>query len=139
MYLFNHNYVLSCGKTFAETTGTPLYGLKYPLWMVTLVLRWPYIGLKTFRDPVRTGQLGRPRLVVWPNVHLVQVIKQHVRRKLVSVQHHLPRLDAGVVPSFASPGTMGATGENPRAVFGRGLKDYGLRLTGINAFGLSTT
>lgn len=27
-----------CGKTFAETVGTPLYGLKSPLWMVTLVL-----------------------------------------------------------------------------------------------------
>jgi transposase-like protein len=27
-----------CGKTFAETHGTPLYGLKRPLWMVMLVL-----------------------------------------------------------------------------------------------------
>jgi transposase-like protein len=28
----------SCGKTFAETLGTPLYGLKTPTWVVTLVL-----------------------------------------------------------------------------------------------------
>ena len=28
----------ACGKTFAETRGTPLYGLKRPLWMVVLVL-----------------------------------------------------------------------------------------------------
>ncbi len=28
----------SCGKTFSETSGTPLYGLKTPLWIVTLVL-----------------------------------------------------------------------------------------------------
>jgi len=28
----------SCGKTFSETSGTPLYGLKTPLWIVALVL-----------------------------------------------------------------------------------------------------
>lgn len=28
----------ACGKTFAETTGTMLYGLKRPTWMVLLVL-----------------------------------------------------------------------------------------------------
>src|SRR6266508_3253922 len=27
-----------CGKTFAETTGTPLFGLKHPLWLVLVVL-----------------------------------------------------------------------------------------------------
>jgi transposase-like protein len=35
-----------CGKTFAETVGTPLYGLKYPTWIVVLILTllaagWP--------------------------------------------------------------------------------------------------
>src|SRR4051794_28465850 len=28
----------ACDKTFAETTGTPLYGLKHPLWLVVVVL-----------------------------------------------------------------------------------------------------
>jgi transposase-like protein len=28
----------ACHKTFAETSGTPLYGLKHPLWMGGLVL-----------------------------------------------------------------------------------------------------
>src|SRR5919202_1268143 len=28
----------ACGATFAETVGTPLYGLKYPAWVVVLVL-----------------------------------------------------------------------------------------------------
>src|SRR6266508_5129301 len=28
----------TCGKTFAETTGTPLFGLKHPLWLVLVVL-----------------------------------------------------------------------------------------------------
>ncbi len=27
-----------CGKTFAETVGTPLYGLKHPTWLVIVVL-----------------------------------------------------------------------------------------------------
>src|SRR5918911_533320 len=28
----------TCGKTFAETVGTPFYGLKHPTWLVVLVL-----------------------------------------------------------------------------------------------------
>ena len=28
----------SCGKTFAETVGTPLFGLKHPTWLVVVVL-----------------------------------------------------------------------------------------------------
>jgi transposase-like protein len=28
----------ACGKTFADTVGTPLYGLKHPAWLVVLVL-----------------------------------------------------------------------------------------------------
>jgi transposase-like protein len=28
----------ACGQTFAETTGTPLFGLKHPLWLVALIL-----------------------------------------------------------------------------------------------------
>jgi len=40
--------------------------------------------LKVFRDPLRTGKPGRPRLVVWADVHIVQVVKQRVGR-LVSI------------------------------------------------------
>ena len=28
----------ACGKTFAETTGTMLYDLKHPAWLIVLVL-----------------------------------------------------------------------------------------------------
>jgi transposase-like protein len=28
----------TCKKTFAETTGTPLYGLKYPMWVVIIIM-----------------------------------------------------------------------------------------------------
>jgi transposase-like protein len=46
-----------------------------------------YVGciLKVFRDPQRTGKRGRPPLVVWDDLHIVQVVKQRVGRRLVSI------------------------------------------------------
>jgi transposase-like protein len=41
--------------------------------------------LKVFRDPLRTNKPGRPRLVVWADVHIVQVVKRRVGRRLVSI------------------------------------------------------
>lgn len=40
---------------------------------------------RVFRNPVRTGQAGRPRLVAIPGLLLGQVIKHHSGRRLVSV------------------------------------------------------
>jgi transposase-like protein len=40
---------------------------------------------RVFRDPVRTGQPGRPRLVAIPGLLLGQVIKHHSGRRLVAV------------------------------------------------------
>lgn len=197
----------ACKQTFAETAGTPLYGLKYPAWMVTLVLAllaagclvqaivfafridertvtdwqtkagehakqiqeqtvcqgqvdlgqvqadelyvkmqstqvwmatamsvfsrlflWGAISvhrdeslitqiiqhvratarrhppilfavdglasyvtaiLKVFRDPVHTGQPGRPRLVVWTDLHIVQVVKHRVGRRRDSIDRRV--------------------------------------------------
>ena len=31
---------------------------------------------KAFRSPLQDGRLGRPRLIVWADVHIVQVVKQ---------------------------------------------------------------
>jgi transposase-like protein len=45
--------------------------------------------LKVFRDPVRTGKRGRPPLVVWNELHIVQVVKQRVGRRLVSISRRL--------------------------------------------------
>jgi len=45
--------------------------------------------LKVFRDPVYTGQRGRPRLRVWADLHLVQVVKQRLGRRLVSSTRRL--------------------------------------------------
>src|SRR5215212_10341875 len=197
----------ACGKTFAETTGTPLFGLKHPLWLVGVVLAllacgcpvpavvfafgldertvadwqakagrqaktvheqlvcqgavnvgqvqadelytktqagpvwiatamsvfsrlwlWGAISwnrdaaliepvieqvraaaqpgqpilfavdgfkayvsgiLKVFRDPMYTGKRGRPRLVVWDDLHIVQVVKQRAGRRLKSISRRL--------------------------------------------------
>jgi len=32
---------------------------------------------KAFRSPYPMGNLGRPRLIAWQGIHIVQVIKQH--------------------------------------------------------------
>jgi transposase-like protein len=46
-----------------------------------------YVGciLKVFRDPQRTGKRGRPPLKVWDDLHIVQVVKQRVGRRLTSI------------------------------------------------------
>ena len=45
--------------------------------------------LKVFRDPLYTGKPGRPRLLVWQDLHIVQVVKQRVGRRLVSITRRL--------------------------------------------------
>lgn len=45
--------------------------------------------LKVFRDPQPTGKRGRPPLVVWEDLHIVQVVKQRVGRRLVSISRRL--------------------------------------------------
>jgi hypothetical protein len=44
---------------------------------------------QVFRDPCRTGTRGQPRLIGWPDVHIVQVIKRYAGRKRVSVERRL--------------------------------------------------
>jgi transposase-like protein len=45
--------------------------------------------LKVFRDPLYTGKPGRPRLLLWDDLHIVQVVKQRVGRRLVSITRRL--------------------------------------------------
>lgn len=45
--------------------------------------------LKVFRDPLHSGKPGRPRLVVWEDLHIVQVVKQRAGRRLVSISRRL--------------------------------------------------
>jgi transposase-like protein len=44
---------------------------------------------ETFRDPVHTGQGGRPRLHSWRNVFIAQVIKRYERRRVVATERRL--------------------------------------------------
>jgi hypothetical protein len=47
--------------------------------------------LKVFRDPLRSGKRGRPRLQVWDELHIVQVVKRRVGRRLVSISRRRVR------------------------------------------------
>jgi transposase-like protein len=44
---------------------------------------------ETFRDPVPTGQSGRPRLRPWRNVLIAQVVKRYERRRVVETDRRL--------------------------------------------------
>lgn len=43
----------------------------------------------TFRDPVHTGQGGRPRLRPWRNVLIAHVIKRSERRRVVATERRI--------------------------------------------------
>lgn len=45
--------------------------------------------LQVFRDPHLTGSRGRPRMVVWSDMHSVHVVKHRVGRRLVSITRRL--------------------------------------------------
>jgi transposase-like protein/IS1 family transposase len=44
---------------------------------------------ETFRDPVHTGQGGRPRLRPWRHVFIAQVIKHYARRRVVATDRRI--------------------------------------------------
>lgn len=44
---------------------------------------------ETFRDPVRTGAQGRPRLRPWRNVCIAQVVKRYVQRRVVDIERRI--------------------------------------------------
>src|SRR5215470_8635085 len=44
---------------------------------------------ETFRDPVRRGTGGRPRLRAWRNVLIAQVVKRYERRRVVETERRL--------------------------------------------------
>jgi len=61
--------------------------------------------LKVFRNPVRTGQPGRPRLVLEEGFLLGQVVKSYVKRRVVGVTQRVVR---GSLEAIA--GVLKATG-----------------------------
>jgi transposase-like protein len=44
---------------------------------------------ETFRDPIRTGAHGQPRLRPWPNVCMAQVVKRYAQRHVVAVERRI--------------------------------------------------
>ena len=44
---------------------------------------------ETFRDPVHTGQGGRPRLRPWRHVLIAQVVKRYERRRVVETERRM--------------------------------------------------
>jgi transposase-like protein len=46
---------------------------------------------RVFRNPVRTGRRGRPRLGEEPGLLLGQVVKRYVKRRVASVEHRVVR------------------------------------------------
>jgi transposase-like protein/IS1 family transposase len=45
--------------------------------------------VQVFRDPQRTGKRGRPRLLVWADLHIVQVVKHRVGRRRLGITRQL--------------------------------------------------
>jgi transposase-like protein/IS1 family transposase len=50
---------------------------------------YPRALRETFRDPQFTGQRGRPRWQGWNTLHIAQVVKHYVQRRVASVQHRV--------------------------------------------------
>ena len=59
------------------------------LWAVDGFAAWTTAIQQVFRDPLRTGKRGRPRLVGWADLHIVQVIKRHTGRRLTAIERRL--------------------------------------------------
>lgn len=53
-----------------------------------------------FREPFHTGQAGRPRLLEWPHLQIVQVIKRYVGGKLESIERRVVQGSAEVVETL---------------------------------------
>jgi hypothetical protein len=50
-----------------------------------------------FREPVYTGQRGRPPLIEWPKLHIVQVIKRYVDGKLAGIERRIVQGEAALI------------------------------------------
>ena len=55
------------------------------LWVTDGFGGWKQAIHQVCRDPLYTGKVGRPRLLVWPELYLVQVVKHKAGKRLVSM------------------------------------------------------
>jgi transposase-like protein len=75
-------------QVVAQTHAAALPGRPI-LWVVDGFAGWTQAIRQLFRRPVYTGQPGRPRLVLWSELHVVQVVKRFVGRRLASIDRRL--------------------------------------------------
>ncbi|MEZ4706680.1 MAG: hypothetical protein R3A44_05725 [Caldilineaceae bacterium] len=73
------------------------------LWAVDGFSAWKSAILKTFRLPLRTGKRGRPKLIPAPELHLVQVVKQRVKGRLVAIERRLVHGPLALPKPFSLP------------------------------------
>jgi transposase-like protein/IS1 family transposase len=50
---------------------------------------YPRAIRETFRDPLPTGKPGRPHLKCWKSLHIAQVVKHYVQRRVVRVERRI--------------------------------------------------
>jgi transposase-like protein len=67
----------------AAVKGRPI------LWAVDGFAAWTKAILTVFRDPLHRNKRGRPPLLIWAELHIVQVVKQYSGRRLKGVQRRL--------------------------------------------------
>jgi transposase-like protein len=65
--------------------------------------------LQVFRDPRRTGRRGRPRRVVWDNLHIVQVVKHRAKRRVTEGPRRVVHGSAQAIQQIIAS-TQGGTG-----------------------------
>lgn len=59
------------------------------LWVTDGFGGWEQAIRRRLRTPLYTGKPGRPRLLLWSELHLVQVVKQKAAGRLVSIEKRL--------------------------------------------------
>jgi len=72
-----------------------------------------YLGViqRAFRAPLRLGQQGRPRLIAWPDVGIVRVIKRRIGGQL-SVEHQIYQGDPHQAQTVIEASQGGSGGIN---------------------------
>lgn len=50
---------------------------------------YPKVILKIFHTKLHTGRRGRPKHILWPNLHIVQVVKSYSGRRIKDVSHRV--------------------------------------------------
>ncbi len=61
------------------------------------LISYPRQALRCFRQPVRTGGRGRPRLILPPGVLIAQAIKRYTKRRVRAVERRIVRGNATAV------------------------------------------